>query len=901
MSIFVPRPYQLKAVEATFEYFNSHKGNPLIGLPTGCHAADHPILMFDGTVKAVQNVMVGDRLMGPDSKPRTVLSLARGSQEMVKITPTKGKPFVVNKDHILHLYRTPQKRMELQSPSQANGFATITVSDFQKKTKWFKHIHKLYRKEVDFAERRHLVHPYDLGCLLGDGSLERTPSITTEDDELVAVAEALAAQFMHEVVIEQKPENKAATYKIVGTKGLKNQLTEALEDIGLRLGCEDKHIPLSYKTSSKEQRLCLIAGLIDTDGGKTCNGFDFISKSKTLAEDLVYVCRSVGLAAYVKPSKKKCQTGAEGIYWRVSISGDCDQVPCQLARKQCEPRKQIKRVDVTGFKTEDLPEDNFYGFELSGDHLYLDGEFVVHHNTGKSVIPPMFMAKAFGMYPNSRFLLCTHVKELISQNERAMRKIWPTAPIGVCSAGLKRWENWCPIIYAGVASVYKRAAELGHIDLMFIDEAHLLAPNDNTMYQKLILELKVRNPYMKVIGMTATPFRMGQGYLTDDGLFTDFSLDMTSMNDFVYFIDEGYLSNLVTPSVQNVIDVSDVRQEKYDFNQRDLQRVCDKESIIKNSLEEAYELGRDRKSWMVFGAGVENCYHISERLTAMGVSNVIVHGNKKEYPKTDEQNDNAIKGFKSGYYRAIVNCNMLTTGFDHPKADFLIGLRPSTSVNTHVQILGRMTRPYYHPDWSHEQLRLKEERFAAMEAGGKKDALIADFADNISRLGPINDPRVPGKRGEGTGEMPLKICDNCGAANHTVAKVCAVCAEPFIMYSKLKSQASSEIVVRREGDHITTYTDEHWTRKVHTSKAGNESLKVTYFVNDNKSFTAYLGFGGKGYSKKKAHDWWRQHFGDTIPEDAEEAAEWFSRCRQTVQIVVSEPADKYAEILEYLF
>ena len=117
--------------------------------------------------------------------------------------------------------------------------------------------------------------------------------------------------------------------------------------------------------------------------------------------------------------------------------------------------------------------------------------------TGKSVIPPMFMSKAFSQFPQSKFLLCTHVKELIAQNERAMKKIWPTAPLGICSSGLNRWEPYAPIVYAGVASVYKKYQQPGHVDLMFIDEAHLLAPNDNTMYQKLINGLRQTNPNMK--------------------------------------------------------------------------------------------------------------------------------------------------------------------------------------------------------------------------------------------------------------------------------------------------------------------------------------------------------------------------------------------------------------------
>ena len=286
--------------------------------------------------------------------------------------------------------------------------------------------------------------------------------------------------------------------------------------------------------------------------------------------------------------------------------------------------------------------------------------------TGKSVLPPMFMSQAFNQFPNSRFLLCTHVKELISQNERAMKKIWPTAPLGVCSSGLGRWEPYSPIVYAGVASVYKKYKELGHVDIMFIDEAHLLAPNDNTMYQKLISGLKETNPYLKIIGLSATLFRMGQGMLTegDDALFTDVAYDKTSMEAFVSFIDDYYLSDLITPMTNNIIDVTDVRQLANDFNQKDLAKAVDKESVIRASLTEACDVAKDRKSWMVFGAGIDNCEHINTMLNSMGVPACVVHS------KMDEQErDNRLEMFQQGNYKAVISYGILTTGFDHLQVD----------------------------------------------------------------------------------------------------------------------------------------------------------------------------------------------------------------------------------------
>lgn len=525
--------------------------------------------------------------------------------------------------------------------------------------------------------------------------------------------------------------------------------------------------------------------------------------------------------------------------------------------------------------------------------------------TGKSVIPPMFMASQFTKYPNVRFGVFTHVKELIAQNERALRKIWPTAPVGVCSAGLKRWEPYAPIVFGGIQSCYKKASEIGHIDLAFIDEAHLIAPDDNTMYQSFFRDMKRINPNIRFVGLSATLFRMGHGRLTDQGgLFDSVIYDRTSMNDFLYFIDEFYLSNLITPTPQNIIDVTDVRELAYDFNQKDLQAIVDTDSVTRDCLTEGLDLAKDRKSIMVFGAGIQNCENLAKMMNAMGCPAVAVHSKL-----TDEQRDKALQAFQHGRDRAVVSYGILTTGFDHPQVDCIMDLRPTTSVVLHIQKYGRGTRPYYHNRWTFEQLRIKENRQQAMEESGKVDCLILDFAGNIARLGPINDPKIPKKKGEGTGEVPVKICEaekmvcgeGCGGYNHTTAKFCDICGREFLFRAKIKPAISEEDVVRRSDSDVSIFDVAHVTRQVHQKGSKLPTLKVTYFTEDMKAFPVWLCFDHKGFAKHKAHEWWRQHFGDTIPETCKEADDWFPQCRTAKRIRVEEQKDDYPQILDFLF
>jgi len=178
------RPYQQESVNAVYRHLSEHDDNPCVVLPTGCHAAGHPILMHDGTVKPVEKVCVGDALMGPDSRPRQVLALCRGHDEMFRVIPHRGESFAVNGDHILSLVCTNEGKA---FPCNKHGgeVENISIRDFLKKPKYWRHLRKLYRVPVDFSSHRELpLPPYILGLLLGDGCLRGTVDLTTADDEI---------------------------------------------------------------------------------------------------------------------------------------------------------------------------------------------------------------------------------------------------------------------------------------------------------------------------------------------------------------------------------------------------------------------------------------------------------------------------------------------------------------------------------------------------------------------------------------------------------------------------------------------------------------------------------------------------------------------------------------------
>ena len=427
--MIVPRPYQSEAVEAVYEHLRTKDNNPCVVLPTGCHAKDHPILMYDGTVRKVQDISVGDIIMGADSTPRHVLALARGREPMARITPIKGEPFVVNMNHILSLVSTNEGKGDFTCYQKGGEITNITVREYLTKSKSWRHLRKLYRVPVNFSIPKNLpIPPHILGLLLGDGIMTNAIGLTSAEEELGDEFSRYAESIGCSVRVTENDRN-VPTYYAVVAKGAKNPLFEILHQLGLRGHCaHNKFIPKEYLTASRSDRLQLLAGLLDSDGFFDGHCLEITTQSRELAGDIVFLARSLGFMANCHEKYCACQTGAGGWYYRVHISGDLSPIPCRRKRHVFHVRQQKKNVLRTGFSVEILSEDDFYGFELDGDHLYVDGNFVVHHNTGKSLVLAQIAKDSVEKW-NGRVLILAHVKELLEQNADKIRKLCPELKI----------------------------------------------------------------------------------------------------------------------------------------------------------------------------------------------------------------------------------------------------------------------------------------------------------------------------------------------------------------------------------------------------------------------------------------------------------------------------------------
>lgn len=481
---------------------------------------------------------------------------------------------------------------------------------------------------------------------------------------------------------------------------------------------------------------------------------------------------------------------------------------------------------------------------------------VMPTGTGKSLVLAGFIKETLRRYPGQRILKLTHVKELIEQNHRTLISLWPSAPAGVYSSGLGRKDIGYPITFAGIASAARKPQTFGWVDLVLIDECHLVSPKANTQYRKLLEALREVNPKLRVIGLTATHFRLGQGLLTqgEGRLFTDICVDMSRLSAFNWFIEEGYLLPLVPRATSYTLDLSDVGTVSGDYNQKDLQRTLDRQSVTEAALQEAVNLSAGRKHWLVFASGVDHAVHISEHLNSIGVPSTYIHAKM-----SDDERDERLRDYKAGRYTAMVNNGILTTGFDFPAMDLIVMLRPTQSPGLWVQMLGRGTRPCYADGFD---LETAEGRHAAIGNSHKQNCLVLDFAGNTPRLGPINDPVLPKPKGsKGLGAPPVRLCPECETYCHASLRVCPNCDYEFPREIKFNIYAGTDELVANESaleqPNLQWFDVDRITYERHERPGKPVSMVVTYYCGLRR-FKEWVCFEHTGYAFHRARSWWRK-------------------------------------------
>ncbi len=339
-----------------------------------CLGKGTPVLLADGRVLPVEQIVTGDRLMGPDGRARTVVSTTSGTGPLYRIDPMKGDPWVCNDAHILSVVHT-----------STGEVVDINVKEWTEKGVYFQSRYKMFSVGVEKFENEleaPAVDPYFLGAWFGDGSKStgdadvlRSVAITTIDPEIKEMCEEIAARWEIKTnEVGKTTGTEAVTVYLTAERGQDNRLLRAVRDL---VG-PDLRVPDQILRGSRETRLQFLAGLIDTDGHLQHNCFYLTQKRPDYAEAAHRIAKSLGLQAVLSTRKVK---GYTEDYYTLTIAGSVDQIPTRLERKKADPRQQKKDATRTGFTVTAIGEGEYYGFELDGDGRFLLGDYTVNHNS----------------------------------------------------------------------------------------------------------------------------------------------------------------------------------------------------------------------------------------------------------------------------------------------------------------------------------------------------------------------------------------------------------------------------------------------------------------------------------------------------------------------------------------
>jgi superfamily II DNA or RNA helicase len=497
------RDYQEKIVDIYCKHVSNplssgnlnNGGGGILEVPCGrgkCCAINTPIMMFDGTIKMVQDIIVGDVIMGDDSTPRNILTLARGREQMYKIIPNKGDSYTVNESHILSLKYS--SAVNKQTPKGTiRDISVLDYLDLPKSYHGKGGVLVGYRVPVEFPKSHVKIDPYLLGYWLGDGHSNGT-GITTQESYVLKYLTSGCFQNKHPSLYLQYTGSQY-DYRInstnTTTKG-SNELMNYLRDYNL---IKNKHIPHEYKCNDRITQLELLAGIIDSDGSTSCNSYDIIQKNERLMDDIIFVAKSLGFSAYKSKCKKSCMYKGEkreGTYYRTVIHGKgLDEIPVKCPRKKVPPRKQIKDALNVRIKLEKVGIDDYYGFEIDGNRRFVLGDCTVTHNT--------IMALKIISILSTKTLILVHKEFLMNQWIERMTDFIPSARIGKIQGKVFDIENK-DVVIGMIQSLYDKdyaPDAFSSFGLTVIDEVHRIG---SEQFSRTLF--KTITPYM--LGISAT-------------------------------------------------------------------------------------------------------------------------------------------------------------------------------------------------------------------------------------------------------------------------------------------------------------------------------------------------------------------------------------------------------------
>lgn len=482
-----------------------------------------------------------------------------------------------------------------------------------------------------------------------------------------------------------------------------------------------------------------------------------------------------------------------------------------------------------------------------------------------------------------RVLLVTHVKELVEQGANKIQSLCPNLEVGIHSASLGRYDTKQKVIVASIQSIYQKAALLGHFDLMLVDEAHLLPESGEGRYRTFFAEAKTVNPRMRIVGFTATPYRLNGGNLCKPGNILNevcYDIKVTDL------LAQGYVSKLISKEGEAEADLSELKLEHGEFVTAQVDAAMRKDDLVERTCKEIVEKTRKRRHVLLFCASVAHCKAVAEAIARLsGEECPIVTGDTPQADRADllerfkgTATDDLFGTVRSKPLKYLANVNVLTTGFDAPNIDCVVLLRPTASTSLYVQMVGRGFRL----------------------APGKTDCLILDYGGNVVRHGPVNDLLIANDGPEK--HKPPRRCPKCRTVIPYRQQVCPECGYVFPPPEERKPpklsahSTTKDIIGERKKANDITYTvlDTHYF--VHRPKNPDspDLLRIEMTVAEQSKPIRVWKFpeGDKPWQKRQWANWWRGHCYDpSVPipwtaKDAVAAIEVGAVLRRPITVVL---------------
>ena len=448
-------------------------------------------------------------------------------------------------------------------------------------------------------------------------------------------------------------------------------------------------------------------------------------------------------------------------------------------------------------------------------------------------------------------LVLSHRSSILTQSLAALEEYFEGFEVGLYSSGLKS-RTIKKITVAGIQSVWRKPELFENAGIIIIDECHLVNTKNAGMYRDFLGHLDAQ-----YIGVTATHFRLGHGYIHKgkDALFNCLAYDLSSTENYNKLVNQGYLAKMFSYKTKLEMKIDGVGKVAGDYAKNQLAKKFDRDSIteiacteIKTAMEK-FKLKRG----LIFAIDTKHADNIGKYMNSIGISCVVIHSKVKD--SKEKEND-----FKAGKYRMAVGIEMLTTGLDIPEIDLIGLLRPTASASLHVQMIGRGGRALYAKGFDISKM---EERKAAIKAGGKKFCVIMDFAGNLARLGPINDVHIEEKkkRENGGGEAIMKTCPKCNMQNFGAARKCNFCGHEFEFQTKLTLESTElEVIAVRKRiedkiDNSGIWLDiQSIEYNIHSRKDKISSLRVTYRCGFRR-FNEFICIDHGYFPRHQAKNW----------------------------------------------